>query len=251
MERLTIDGVKLSDEPLYMVQGARFYQDKVKFALHKFAFYECYQCKAPYYGGDHDCANAAVQDGAGFDRKELLCSTCSPVQASNCAKHGREFVTWKCRYCCNVAMFFCWGTTHFCQACHANSLELGGTPRHLLTQCPCLPVGESLPSRWTGPAKAPAGETEAGGGEERGHVHDMDDGNNTDGDDDDGDALCEKKQKEEELSTTTKPGSDENQMTLSSMVCPLLGVVHPPSGYEFCLGCTLCNETSVHPTCIP
>ena len=28
---------------------------------------------------------------------------------------GRDF---KCKYCCSIALFFCWGTTHFCNDCH-------------------------------------------------------------------------------------------------------------------------------------
>merc|ERR1712083_497873 len=45
----------------------------------------------------------------------------------------------KCRYCCSIASFFCWGTTHFCRACHRNSLEL--TSMIKLVQCPCKPKG--------------------------------------------------------------------------------------------------------------
>ena len=35
-----------------------------------------------------------------------------------CAKHGGRNMIWKCRYCCNLALFFCFGTTHFCDTCH-------------------------------------------------------------------------------------------------------------------------------------
>ena len=36
-----------------------------------------------------------------------------------CARgHGADALAWKCRYCCAQASFFCWGTTHFCVACH-------------------------------------------------------------------------------------------------------------------------------------
>jgi hypothetical protein len=35
-----------------------------------------------------------------------------------CPKHGTDYLEYKCRYCCSVAVFFCFGTTHFCNACH-------------------------------------------------------------------------------------------------------------------------------------
>jgi len=55
----------------------------------------------------------------GSNSQELLCGGCSAHQAgSKCARHGSEFTEWKCRYCCTIASFFCFGTTHMCNACH-------------------------------------------------------------------------------------------------------------------------------------
>eukprot|EP01029_Cantina_marsupialis_P030199 TRINITY_DN805_c0_g1_i3.p1 TRINITY_DN805_c0_g1~~TRINITY_DN805_c0_g1_i3.p1 ORF type:complete len:353 (+),score=51.24 TRINITY_DN805_c0_g1_i3:180-1238(+) len=37
---------------------------------------------------------------------------------TNCHLHGKSGIIYKCRFCCNVASHFCWGTTHFCSDCH-------------------------------------------------------------------------------------------------------------------------------------
>jgi len=35
-----------------------------------------------------------------------------------CDKHGKEQIDWKCMFCCSVALFHCFGTHYFCNACH-------------------------------------------------------------------------------------------------------------------------------------
>ena len=37
---------------------------------------------------------------------------------SKCKTHGDEAIEFKCRFCCSVALWFCFGTTHFCEPCH-------------------------------------------------------------------------------------------------------------------------------------
>lgn len=37
-----------------------------------------------------------------------------------CEIHGFEYAVFKCRYCCNQSVWFCFGTTHFCDSCHNN-----------------------------------------------------------------------------------------------------------------------------------
>jgi len=33
----------------------------------------------------------------------------------------------QCRFCCNIANWFCWGNTHFCDSCHHQQVRpLGG-----------------------------------------------------------------------------------------------------------------------------
>lgn len=35
-----------------------------------------------------------------------------------CKIHGIDGYSFKCRHCCEVASWFCFGNTHFCQSCH-------------------------------------------------------------------------------------------------------------------------------------
>ena len=48
----------------------------------------------------------------------MVCGACSGGGAEVCPRHGIEFLDYKCRYCCSVAVWFCFGTTHFCNKCH-------------------------------------------------------------------------------------------------------------------------------------
>ena len=61
-----------------------------------------------------------------------------------CQHHGAEFVEYKCRYCCSLAVFFCFGTTHFCSRCHDDAGRLRNTTR--LAKCPAGPTSISLDS---------------------------------------------------------------------------------------------------------
>jgi E3 ubiquitin-protein ligase MYCBP2 len=72
-----------------------------------------------------------------FDPTELLCGGCSDVsQAQLCPKHGTDYLEYKCRYCCSVAVFFCFGTTHFCNGCHDDFQRITAIPKHQLPHCP-------------------------------------------------------------------------------------------------------------------
>nr|AFJ24730.1 E3 ubiquitin protein ligase-1 [Schmidtea mediterranea] len=125
-----------------------------EFALHKYCYYLCYKCKNSYYGGEARCEpdmllntqtnndrvnNSPVMDPA----TELCCAACSDVaQAKICPKHSTDFLEYKCRYCCSIAVFFCFGTTHFCQRCHDNLDTVLKAP--WLPQCPAGPALQHL-----------------------------------------------------------------------------------------------------------
>jgi hypothetical protein len=83
------------------------------------AFYLCFKCKGPYFGGMKACDPEEPKD---FDPNDLVCSSCAAISlgagVAKCDKHGNDFIDFKCRYCCSVALWFCWGTTHFCDPCH-------------------------------------------------------------------------------------------------------------------------------------
>ena len=40
----------------------------------------------------------------GFDPKELVCANCCEVAPiENCSKHGKDFIEFKCKFCCSIA----------------------------------------------------------------------------------------------------------------------------------------------------
>lgn len=94
-------------------------------AMAKMSFFECSQCREPYYGGEVECGGAEdVAEDIDDDVQvalamELICRGCASKGQLQCPEHGTEFLGWKCRYCCErEAHYFCFGTTHFCCVCH-------------------------------------------------------------------------------------------------------------------------------------
>lgn len=124
--------------------GARFYSDPAGFAMDRYAYYVCYKCKKAYYGGEARC-DAEAGPGDDYDPTELVCGACSDVsRAQMCPKHGTDFLEYKCRYCCSVAVFFCFGTTHFCNACHDDFQRVTNIPKSELPHCPAGPKAKQL-----------------------------------------------------------------------------------------------------------
>ena len=72
-----------------------------------------------------------------------------------CEKHGFDNTEFKCSFCCSKATQFCWGTTFFCEECHAKSGELNIARSFeklglaVLPQCPvgpgCVQLKETDP----------------------------------------------------------------------------------------------------------
>ncbi|XP_031649241.1 E3 ubiquitin-protein ligase MYCBP2 isoform X10 [Oncorhynchus kisutch] len=124
--------------------GARFHNDPAGFAMNRYAYYVCYKCKKAYFGGEARC-DAEAGQGDDYDPSELICGACSDVsRAQMCSKHGTDFLEYKCRYCCSVAVFFCFGTTHFCNACHDDFQKMTSVPKEELPHCPAGPKGKQL-----------------------------------------------------------------------------------------------------------
>ncbi|CAK1554738.1 unnamed protein product [Leptosia nina] len=117
--------------------------DPAGYAMERYAYYVCYKCGRAYFGG---LARCEAEWNGTWDPKELVCGACSDVAgARTCPKHGSDFLEYKCRYCCSVAVFFCFGTSHFCNACHDDFQRVTNIPRHMLPQCPAGPKCEQLP----------------------------------------------------------------------------------------------------------
>jgi E3 ubiquitin-protein ligase MYCBP2 len=176
--RLTFDGLEKHPEVATLFGG-----DLAAFALHKYSYYPCHKCQQPYFGGLNAC-NLAAAPAVAFDPAELLCATCNPVVSQEqCPKHGTEFIDFKCRFCCGVSVWFCFGTTHFCEPCHNNHSLLTSRPVADHPACPAVCL------------RSPLGQRESNLPQ---HIQ----------------------------------GAD----------CPL-GRAHPPTGYEFALGCSLCRNS--------
>uniref|UniRef100_A0A8B9J812 E3 ubiquitin-protein ligase MYCBP2 n=1 Tax=Astyanax mexicanus TaxID=7994 RepID=A0A8B9J812_ASTMX len=140
--RLEYEGLHKSEA--ITTAGARFYNDPAGFAMNRYAYYVCYKCKKAYFGGEARC-DAEAGQGDDYDPSELICGACSDVsRAQMCSKHGTDFLEYKCRYCCSVAVFFCFGTTHFCNACHDDFQRMTSVPKEELPHCPAGPKGKQL-----------------------------------------------------------------------------------------------------------
>ncbi|XP_030643001.1 E3 ubiquitin-protein ligase MYCBP2 isoform X2 [Chanos chanos] len=140
--RLEYEGLHKSEA--ITTPGARFHNDPAGFAMNRYAYYVCYKCKKAYFGGEARC-DAEAGQGDDYDPSELICGACSDVsRAQMCSKHGTDFLEYKCRYCCSVAVFFCFGTTHFCNACHDDFQRMTSVPKEELPHCPAGPKGKQL-----------------------------------------------------------------------------------------------------------
>lgn len=95
------------------------------FARRKFVFKFCTDCDQPFCTGAIDCGGAeAAEADAGEAPADVICTSCVSMKGNvqSCEKHGVDHLMWKCRYCCNVAQFACFGYAHFCGTCHENPL---------------------------------------------------------------------------------------------------------------------------------
>ncbi|EFA75279.1 RING zinc finger-containing protein [Heterostelium album PN500] len=140
--KLRIDFLGIQKDPL-LLPGGKYHQNLDGYIMDQFAYYLCFKCKQPYFGGSNQCA-AAMAAPEKFNPEELICGGCSSDDVLPiCPKHGKDYLEFKCRYCCSVAIWFCFGTHHFCETCHNHHTEL--TSRNTHPQCPVGPGGIELP----------------------------------------------------------------------------------------------------------
>lgn len=93
------------------------------FARRKFVFKICGECDQAFCTGAADCGGAEVAAAeAALDEcpESVICRSCASLrgQVKACDKHGTDHLMYKCRYCCNLATFECFGYGHFCGTCH-------------------------------------------------------------------------------------------------------------------------------------
>ena len=121
--RLVLDAMG----PPYQLKPGGAYEGRPgEFALTRYNYYLCELCEEPYFGGDRACHRGGVERGEGEGQAggehKFMCGNCSvTVSGKACKKgHGDDEMEYKCRYCCDVAVWFCFGTTHFCDKCHTS-----------------------------------------------------------------------------------------------------------------------------------
>eukprot|EP00058_Branchiostoma_floridae_P002865 XP_002588353.1 hypothetical protein BRAFLDRAFT_81492 [Branchiostoma floridae] len=202
--RLEYEG--LSQCEAITTPGARFYNDTAGYAMNRYAYYVCYKCNKAYYGGEARCDQEAGV-GEDYDPAELVCGACSDVsRAQMCPKHGTDFLEYKCRYCCSVAVFFCFGTTHFCNPCHDDFQRVTNIPKQELPHCPAGKDGSNLYFHFCNPCHDDFQRVTNIPKQELPHCPAGPRGKQLEGDE-----------------------------------CPL-HVTHPPTGEEFALGCGVCRN---------
>ncbi|KAE9549406.1 hypothetical protein FO519_007385 [Halicephalobus sp. NKZ332] len=135
-------------------------QDPETFAMEKYVYVLCSKCGKAYFGGESSCQEA-LESSTDYNPEDLLCGACSDVAGAEvCGRHGAEYLEYKCRFCCSVAVYFCFGSTHFCAGCHGDFQRLMPLAKHQLPQCPVGPrcvqlEGEECPLKVQHP---PTGE---------------------------------------------------------------------------------------------
>lgn len=117
---------------------SRFFGKPTEYAMDRFSYFLCSRCKHPYFAGQKQCD--AGNEEKEYNPADLVCGGCSGgANAATCKKHGAEFIEYKCQFCCSVAVWFCWGTTHFCDDCHTKQNKgayLTKMPATYFAKCP-------------------------------------------------------------------------------------------------------------------
>lgn len=122
LQRLEIEG--MMNDPRITNPESEFHGKPQEYAMNIFSFYMCYICKNPYFGGRRNCEQPAEgADASAYNPAELLCGGCSTLNAE-CKKHGKDYIEFKCRFCCSLATFYCGGKAHFCTPCHDKAGQL-------------------------------------------------------------------------------------------------------------------------------
>ena len=144
LKRLEYEG--LDKDPQLTDRNSKWYNQKLEYALKRLSYYLCYVCKKPYFAGRRECGDGPDVNNDNpnkvYDPKDLVCGKDANLQnvagKTSCDKHGKDFIEYKCRFCCKIASWFCWGTTHFCEDCHARQCAgdyVSKYPKEKLPKC--------------------------------------------------------------------------------------------------------------------
>eukprot|EP00658_Telonema_sp_P-2_P078417 TRINITY_DN7339_c0_g1_i1.p1 TRINITY_DN7339_c0_g1~~TRINITY_DN7339_c0_g1_i1.p1 ORF type:complete len:233 (+),score=65.79 TRINITY_DN7339_c0_g1_i1:197-895(+) len=122
------------------------------YLLYHCVFKMCTLCRVPFFAGAYECAPADEAES----KDDIKCVGCAcPTMMKTCPEHGTDYIQWKCRYCCSLSSYECFGYLHVCDTCHPcpplNSLMDFSGPRdenghyrnfkplHEYHQCPVAP----------------------------------------------------------------------------------------------------------------
>ena len=130
-----VDHVKNKNDPDY-------FNKPLQYARDFFVFYICDKCHEPYYAGHKDCQLADDN----MDNAPHQCLKCNrQFMDKICPKHGETGMVIKCMFCCSPSIWFCFGTTYFCDPCHSARKDLHGPYPNCDGHCkfaPHAPNGE-------------------------------------------------------------------------------------------------------------
>jgi len=120
MKKLKSDN--LESDPKIISPDSRFYNDPLSFAMASYAVYMCAECEGPFIGGKVDCErDNQLDQNKAKNEERYVCIDCSGIKT--CETHGGDYLLFKCKFCCKLATWFCWGNTHFCDDCHSNQIQ--------------------------------------------------------------------------------------------------------------------------------
>ena len=66
------------------------------------------------------CAHEQAKD-KNFVEAVVISTTTRAIQlvlVLQCKTHKSEYIDFKCKLCCSIALWFCHGNTHYCDPCH-------------------------------------------------------------------------------------------------------------------------------------
>ena len=193
--------------------SSAFFGKPQAYAMKRYTYFMCFECKEPYYGGEAVCGAAAGE----FKPEELICGQCQPLMggATECEKHGRDYLEYKCRFCCSVRHYLCCSRTiPALLACVCAAAPGRHVPVLYLTcLLLCFSVAPAQVAVWFC----------------FGTTHFCDKCHSQPG------RMCD-------CAHDDLPKCPAGPlMAQLEGDCPL-GCKHPPSGEEFCLGCSICRE---------
>ena len=136
----------LDKDPKLTDKNSPWYGKNLEYALKRLSYYMCYICKMPYFAGRRECGDGPNVDNdnpnKNYDPKDCVCGKHANLSGvagiTNCKIHGKDFIEYKCKFCCKIASWFCWGTTHFCEDCHARQCKgdyISKYPKEKLPKC--------------------------------------------------------------------------------------------------------------------